>query len=197
MTDKNLKDLVDFHREHDPVFSVVYEYLTDPIIIEKVLHAAEARHQAHKRAAEPRTPEVQSLLMESVDPGLSGGGMNRPPDPDQEGPVTIHGWQEVIHEWAKGKGWWEQDRSFGDICTLFHTEISEAYEEYRNGHEVTEVYFNPDKPTKPEGIPVELADLVIRVMDYCGHMGIDLQEVIALKHVYNETRSHRHGGKRT
>ncbi|OHD25105.1 MAG: hypothetical protein A2Y38_02750 [Spirochaetes bacterium GWB1_59_5] len=109
-------------------------------------------------------------------------------------------WQVAIHEWAKGKGWWDEDisqrRSFGDLCALFHSEISEAYEEYRNHHRTTEVYLNTtDRPGKPEGIPVEIADLVIRVLDFCEHEGIDLQAVMEQKHAYNHTRAFRHGGK--
>ena len=48
---------------------------------------------------------------------------------------------------------------------------------------------------KPEGEAVELADAVIRVMDYFGRQGWDLEAVIALKLAYNATRGHRHGGK--
>lgn len=92
-------------------------------------------------------------------------------------------------------GWWDRPRSFGDIVALNHSELSEAYEEYRNGKGETEIYFNPDKPGKPEGIPVEMADLVIRVLDYCQAVGINLHEVMLLKHNYNKTRSYRHGGK--
>lgn len=113
-------------------------------------------------------------------------------------PVSIREWQAAIHEYAIEKGWWEEGvpRSFGDICTLIHGEVSEAYEEYRSGHEPTEVYYKEDAPTKPEGIPVELADVIIRILDYCGFAGIDIQKVIEEKHAYNLTRSYRHGGKR-
>lgn len=117
-----------------------------------------------------------------------------PPQPPQK----IQEWQAAIHQYAKDKGWWDQDnRSFGDMCALFHSEISEAYEEYRNGHDVTEVYTNPDNPNKPEGIPVELADCLIRILDYFGHIGVDLQTILQQKHAYNQTRSYRHGGKAT
>lgn len=48
---------------------------------------------------------------------------------------------------------------------------------------------------KPEGIPSELADIIIRVLDICGTHGIDIASAIADKMAYNETRSYRHGGK--
>lgn len=114
-------------------------------------------------------------------------------------PRTLREWQVAIHEYAKAKGWWNPNfpRSFGDICALFHTEISEAYEEHRAGKAVTEVYESTAELGKPEGIPVEIADLVIRVLDWCEHEGVDLQTVLVTKHRYNLTREDRHGGKRT
>jgi NTP pyrophosphatase (non-canonical NTP hydrolase) len=48
---------------------------------------------------------------------------------------------------------------------------------------------------KPEGVPIELADCIIRILDYCGHAGIDIEQAIKIKHEYNKTRPHRHGGK--
>lgn len=48
---------------------------------------------------------------------------------------------------------------------------------------------------KPVGFPIELADVIIRIADFCGLHGIDLEEAIRFKMTYNKTRSHRHGGK--
>lgn len=48
---------------------------------------------------------------------------------------------------------------------------------------------------KPDGFAVELADVVIRVFDLCGYLGIDLGAAIALKHEYNVSRPYKHGGK--
>lgn len=51
-------------------------------------------------------------------------------------------------------------------------------------------------PAKPEGELIELADAVIRIADYCGARGWDLETAVELKMKYNETRSYRHGNKK-
>jgi hypothetical protein len=86
-------------------------------------------------------------------------------------------------------------RSFGDIIALIHSELSEALEEYRNGHEYQEIYFNTDNIMKPEGIPIELADAIIRILQFCANNGIDIGNAVAMKMEYNTTRPFKHGGK--
>ena len=96
---------------------------------------------------------------------------------------------------AKEHGWHDTERSIGDLICLMHSELSEALEEHRNGRYPTEVYYNSQKPNKPEGIPVELADCVIRIFDFCGLYDIDLEKVLETKMNYNKTRPYRHGNK--
>lgn len=88
-----------------------------------------------------------------------------------------------IHENAVDHGWWDEERGFPEVL-----------EEYRNGRLPTEVYTGNNG--KPEGIPIELADVIIRVLDYCGYAGIDIDATISQKHEYNKTRPYRHGGKK-
>lgn len=112
----------------------------------------------------------------------------------------------AIHANAVAKGWWEDDRPFTEIIALIHSEVSEALEEYRNGHEPNEVYAShkdaqacspPCAPgLKPEGVPIELADVIIRILDYAGYTGMDIDSAVERKMAYNATRPHRHGGKR-
>lgn len=100
-----------------------------------------------------------------------------------------------IHETAKEKGWWKDgDRNFGEIIALIHSELSEALEEYRSGHSENEVYHKLFD--KPEGVPIELADAIIRILDFCCHAEIDIDQAIAQKMKYNESRPFRHGGKK-
>lgn len=105
--------------------------------------------------------------------------------------------QEQIYKTAEDHGWWEGEPNIPEKLALIHSEVSEALEEYRKGIELDHVYLaDPKDPTsKPEGFGVELADVVIRVLDLCGYLQIDMAELIALKHNYNLTRSYRHGGK--
>ena len=52
-----------------------------------------------------------------------------------------------------------------------------------------------DDGLKPEGFASELADVVIRVADVCGRLGLDLEAAVVEKMTYNATRPRRHGGK--
>lgn len=110
--------------------------------------------------------------------------------------MTISEAQEMVHSLAKQKGWWDGDEpNVPEKLALVHSEISEALEEYRNGPMELNNGYQGDNG-KPEGFPVELADAVIRIMDLCGWIGIDLENEIVKKHCYNMTRPFRHGNKR-
>lgn len=75
---------------------------------------------------------------------------------------------------------------------LIVSEICEVQNEIRNGHLPTEIYYNGEKP---EGVPIEFADAVIRIAQDCEALGIDLQAAIEVKTAYNRTRPYKHGKK--
>ena len=54
-------------------------------------------------------------------------------------------------------------------------------------------YYSKDATDKPLGIPIELADAIIRILDYCAKEGIDIEEALRIKHEYNKLRSYWHG----
>jgi len=77
-------------------------------------------------------------------------------------------------------------------------EASEGHEELRNGKAGNETYYPTDRPFlkgpfKPEGLPSELADIVIRAFDNAEIEKIDLAAMIAEKIRYNATRPAMHG----
>ena len=114
---------------------------------------------------------------------------------------------------AVSKGWWDAARresSAGDApcipgltmsptevtaqLALVVTEVAEAIECVRDDDYAPRE--NPDRPGKPEGLPSELADVIIRVGQLAHALGVDLDEAIATKMAYNAVRVHRHGGRR-
>ena len=140
--------------------------------------------------------------------------------------LKLNSFAAAVHENAVAHGWWEEERGLPEVLMLCVSELAEALEEFRSGRPMLYYpcnagglcvddragenvtcgsrTYNPDHPEtpctarskKPEGVAVELADCVIRILDYCGHAGIDIEEAIRIKHEYNKTRPYRHGGKK-
>lgn len=131
---------------------------------------------------------------------------------------NIRNLTHVVHDWAKKKGWWDkpewrvilegmagredvppilagaaamlrnQDvRNRGELLALIHSEASECLEALRKPGTMD------DKVPELTGEAAELADIVIRILDYCGGYGIDLGEAIQKKHAMNIGRPHKHG----
>jgi len=100
---------------------------------------------------------------------------------------------DEAHNTAREKGWYDKPVGFPEFISNCHGELSEAFEEFKNNEAIDNAY---EINGKPEGVPIELADVLIRVFDYCAYMEIDIEKAIQDKMKFNKTRSYRHGGKR-
>lgn len=85
--------------------------------------------------------------------------------------------------------WWKDpttgepiERNKGELIALMHSELSEALEGIRKG-------LPDDHLPHRSGEEVELVDLLIRVFDYAGGFGLDLQGAFEEKMAYNARRA--------
>lgn len=95
-----------------------------------------------------------------------------------------------VNETATRNGFWEGEGcTVGEKLMLMVSEIAEALEAQRDGSPLSE------KIPPFSGMEEELADLVIRAMDFAYHHNMRLAEAILAKIDYNDTRPYKHGRK--
>jgi NTP pyrophosphatase (non-canonical NTP hydrolase) len=115
-----------------------------------------------------------------------------------------------VHQNAKDKGFFDNEKNIGEMLCLIHSEVSEALEADRK-----DKYFNKGFLKIDEVISIEdetafmwkfgnhvkdtfedeLADIMIRVMDLAEFKGINLEKHIKAKMRHNSNRDHKHGKK--
>jgi NTP pyrophosphatase (non-canonical NTP hydrolase) len=98
--------------------------------------------------------------------------------------------QITCHDAAVKAGWWNDiktgeslrgKRNVGEAIALMHSELSEALEAHRKD-------LNDDKITDRKGLEVELADCVIRILDFAGGFDLDIAGAVVDKLAYNAKR---------
>lgn len=95
--------------------------------------------------------------------------------------------QDVAHGTAVSKGFWDKPRNDGELLMLIVTEIAEACEAARHGDPAD------DKIPEFTGMEAELADAVIRIMDFAAGRKLRVAEALVAKMKFNATRSRMHG----
>lgn len=107
--------------------------------------------------------------------------------------------RDDVHTNAVAHGFHNFEEDEGQFVTrallLMVTEIAENYEAHRN-HSLTLPCDKSDKMIEPlTNEEEEIADLIIRALDYSGRRKIDIGRAVSIKHAYNQSRPYRHGGK--
>ena len=122
---------------------------------------------------------------------------------------TLNDLRDKAHAMAREKGWHDEEHSDEHWLMLVITEVAEAVEAYRErgfdawfecphcGREFNRLasvccrrYIESWKPC---GVGSELADVVIRVMDFGERYALPLAWAIMEKIEYNKGRPHKHG----
>jgi NTP pyrophosphatase (non-canonical NTP hydrolase) len=116
---------------------------------------------------------------------------------------------DEIHRNAVSKGFWDKDPNLGEKLMLVVTELAEALEVHRRKGGVIML---PSEGTKlsierlpdetfsetfaiqiKDTFPDEMADALIRILDLCGKLNIDIAWHVKYKMKYNATRARLHG----
>lgn len=95
---------------------------------------------------------------------------------------SVNNLRDLCFTLAYEAGWHIKPREIGTMIALMHSELSEALEGARKD-------LMDDHLTNRKMLEVELADTIIRIMDFAGLHNLDLGGAIVDKLAYNSNRA--------
>ena len=103
--------------------------------------------------------------------------------------MSLNELRDELHGLAKTKGWYDQPETDDQFIARFvantHGELSELWEAHRKG-----LLNHPcDKDTDLTYLEEEMADIIIRTLDACGRLNVDIERAVLLKHEHNKSRA--------
>jgi NTP pyrophosphatase (non-canonical NTP hydrolase) len=116
-----------------------------------------------------------------------------------------------LHQKAKKKGFWDEQREIGTLLMLIVSELSEALEADRKNKKANYKQLESDIEQMNEfdneiefkklafeysikdTFEDEIADVFIRLFDLVGYLNLDIEKHIRMKMEYNQSRAYRHG----
>lgn len=116
---------------------------------------------------------------------------------------------QQVHQNAIDKGFFEDEKSIGEMLCLIHSEVSEALEADRKNDYVAsnvDMKYIIDKSGSNDfkesynynikhSFEEEMADIIIRVLDLCAFKNIDIDAHVKAKMRYNSLREKYHSKK--
>lgn len=91
---------------------------------------------------------------------------------------------KAVHARSIEKGFWEVDQTPWQILGQISDEVAEAVDAVGRDSSAIPGF---------SALEEEIADIVLRIMDYSARAGLDIPGAMLAKHVYNTKRPYLHG----